>query len=133
VWYDFDKAALSLLSQLDQKKQERWEEAVNSIDFSHSSRKAWRTINKLIGRSGRSSHFCPISANSIALQLVKNAAHKAIYREPTRLVNKELSDLCKIPTPLQMPPVSAGLGRTVARKSSIHVLCRGLDILKTYI
>jgi len=57
-----DRAASSLLSQLQQKKQERWEEAVNSIDFSHSSRKAWRTINKLTGRSGRSSRMCPVSS-----------------------------------------------------------------------
>ena len=31
-----DRATSSLLSRLQQKKQERWEEAVNSIDFSHS-------------------------------------------------------------------------------------------------
>jgi len=41
----------------------------------------------------------PVSANSIASQLVKNGAHKTGDREPTRLVNKELSDLWKIPTP----------------------------------
>jgi len=91
-----DRAASSLLSRLQQKKQERWKEAVNSIDFLHSSRQVWRTINKLTGRPGRSSRF---SANSIALQLVKNAAHKTSDREPTRLVNKELSDLWKNPTP----------------------------------
>ena len=56
------------------KNQVRWEEAVNSIDFAHSSRKAWSTISKLTGRSGRSSHLCPVSANSIASQLVKNGA-----------------------------------------------------------
>jgi len=50
-----DRATSSLLSRLQQKKQERWEEAVNSIDFSHSSRKAWRTIKKITGRSGRCS------------------------------------------------------------------------------
>ena len=94
-----DRATSSLLCWLKQKKQERWEEAVNSIDFSHSSRKAWRTINKLTGRSGRSSHVCPVSANSIASQLVKNGAHKTSDCEPTRLVNKQLSDLWKIPTP----------------------------------
>ena len=79
-------------------KQERWEEAVNSIDFSHSSRKAWSTINKLTGRSGRSSRLCPISPNSIVLQLVKNG-HTGPGHEATRLVNKQLSDLWKIPTP----------------------------------
>ena len=94
-----DRAASSLLSQLQQKKQERWEEAVNAIDFSHSSRKAWKTISKLTGRSRRSSCACPVSVNSIASQLVKNGAHKTGDREPTRLVNKEMSDLWKIPTP----------------------------------
>ena len=93
------RADSSLLSRLQQKKPEWWEEAVNSIDFSHSIRKAWRTTNKLTGRSGRSSGVCPVSQNSIASQLVKNGAHKTSDREPTRLVNKQLSDLWKIPTP----------------------------------
>ena len=95
---DSDRAASLLLSWLRQK-QERWEEAVNFIDFSHSSGKAWRTINKLTGSSGRSFHQCPVSAISIALQLVKDGAHKTGVRKSTRLVNKELSDLWKIPTP----------------------------------
>jgi len=99
VGTDSDRAASFLLSRLQQKQQERWEEAVNSIDFSHSSRKAWRTINKLTGRSGRSSRLCSVSANSIASQLVKNRVHKTGGRESTRFVNKQLSDLWKIPTP----------------------------------
>ena len=99
VGTDSDRAASSLLSRLEQKKHERWEEAVNSIDFSHSSRKVWRTINKLTGKSGRSFRQCPVSANSIASKLVKNGAHRTGDREFTRLVNKELSDLWKIPTP----------------------------------
>ena len=99
VGTDSDKAGSSLLSGLGQK-QERWEEAINSIDFSHSH-KAWRTTNKLTGRSGRSFHQCPVSTNSIASQLMKNGAHKTgdHNHKSTRLVNKELSDLWKIPTP----------------------------------
>jgi len=42
---------------------------------------------------------CPVSANFISSQLVKNGARKTGNRESTRLVNKELSDLWKIPTP----------------------------------
>jgi len=99
VGTDSDRAASSLLSRLGQKNQERWEEVVNSIDFSDSSRKAWRTINKLTGRSGCSFHQCPVSANSIASQVVKNGAHKTGDRKSTTMVNKELSDLWKIPTP----------------------------------
>jgi len=59
VGTDSDRTASALLFWLVQKKQERWEETVNSIDFSHSNRKAWRTINELTGRSGRSSRLCP--------------------------------------------------------------------------
>jgi len=98
VGTDFNRAASSLLSQLGQK-QGRWEEAVNSIDFLHSSRKVWRTVNKLTGRFGRFFHQCPISANSIAPQLVKNGAEETRDCKSTRLVNKQLSDLWKIPTP----------------------------------
>jgi len=96
---DRDSDRVSLLSRQEQKKQERWEEAVYSIDFWHSSRKAWDTINKLTGRSGRSSRLCSVSANSIASQLVKNGAHSTGGRESTRLVNKELSSLWKVPKP----------------------------------
>ena len=99
AWTDYDRSASSLHSRLQQKKQERWEEAVNSIDFSHSSHKAWSTINKLASRSGRSSRLCPISANSIASQLVKNGIHRTGGRESSGLINKVLSDLWKIPTP----------------------------------
>ena len=99
VGTDSDRTASVLLSRLQQKKQERWEEAVNSIDFSHSSRKVWRTINKRTGRSGCSSRLWSVSANSIVLQLVKNGTHRTEDRESTRLLNKELSDLWKIPTP----------------------------------
>jgi len=45
-----EKAAIAL----EQKKLEQWQEAVNSIDFSHSSRNAWNTTNKLTGKSGHS-------------------------------------------------------------------------------
>ena len=93
VGTDSDRAASSLLSRLGDKKQERWEEAVNSIGFSHSNRKAWRTINKLTGRSGRSFYQCPVSGNSIASQFVKNGAHRTGDPKSTRLVYKELSDL----------------------------------------
>ena len=120
----FTRAASSLLPRLGQKKQERWEEAVNSIGFSHYSRKAWRTINKLTGGSGPSFQQW-ISANSTASQLVKNGAHRTGDRESIRLVNKELSDLWKITTPeghsisepFRQEELAAALRRLKPRKS----------------
>ena len=48
---DSSLAATALLAKLDRKRRDRWSEAVRSIDFSHSSRKAWSILNNLTGRS----------------------------------------------------------------------------------
>jgi len=69
------------------------------LRFSHSSHKVWSTISKLIGRSGYFSRLCPVSANCMVSQLVKNGGHKTSSRESTRLVNKRLSNLWKVPAP----------------------------------
>ena len=99
VGTDSDRTASSLLSRLGQKRQKRWEEADNSIDFSYSSRKVWSTISKVTGRSGRASGQCLVLANSIASQLVNNKARKTGSHNSLRLINKQLSDLWKVPTP----------------------------------
>ena len=59
----FGSAATALLSHLDQQRYERWNEAFNSIDFSHSSSLAWNTLTWLTSRLGHTSHKCSISAN----------------------------------------------------------------------
>ena len=89
---DSGRGALSLFSRLEQK-QERWEEAINSIDFLHSTAAARRgalSINLLAGLDARLV-CCPL--NSIARTIVKIGAHKTGVRESTRLVNKPLSSL----------------------------------------
>jgi len=105
VGSDSDRASSFLLSRLEQKKQERWEEAANSIDFIPSNfhrtipaRHGAPSINLLASLDAplacAPSRQTPSPRNSW-----KNGAHRNGGREPTRLVNKELSDLWKIPTP----------------------------------
>ena len=91
-------AASALLARLDEKRKERWSEAVNTIDFTYTSRLAWNTINKLTGRSRNSRRPCSISANCIASQLIKNGVCRTKDHEPGRLVAKEVSKLWKIQT-----------------------------------
>ena len=43
--------ATSLLNGLGEKRRQRWNETVSSIDFTYSSRKAWHTLNRLTGVS----------------------------------------------------------------------------------
>ena len=68
-------------------------EAVNSIDFMHSSWLARSTTNNLTGRTRHPHRYCPISANSIALQLVQNGVYKTKNFESVGFVMQELFEL----------------------------------------
>ena len=92
-------AATALLAKLDRKRRDRWSQAVRSIDFSQSSRKAWSILNKLTGRSRHSPRHCPVSADAIASQLVKNGKYEAVNRKSSRLVSQAVSDLWRATTP----------------------------------
>ena len=96
---DSSLAATALLAKLDKKRRDRWSEAVRSIDFSHSSRKAWIILNNLTGRSRHSPRHCPVSADAIASQLVRNGKYEAVNRKSSRLVFQEVSDLWRATTP----------------------------------
>ena len=56
-------------------------------------------MNNLTGRSRHSPPHCPISANAIASQLVRNGKHEAVDRKSPRLVSQEVSDLWRATTP----------------------------------
>ena len=92
-------AATALLAKLDRKRRDRWCEAVRSIDFSHSSRKAWSILNNLTGRSRHCPRHCPVSADPIASQLVRNGKYEAVDHKSSRLVSQEMSDLWRATTP----------------------------------
>ena len=96
-------AATALLAKLDRKRRDQWSEAVWRIDFSHSSRKAWSILNNLTGRSRHSPCHCPVSANAIASQLVRNGKYEATDRKCSQLVSQEVSDLWRatIPDPVE--------------------------------
>ena len=96
---DSSLAATALLAKLDRKRRDRWSKAVQSIDFSHSSRKVWSILNNLTGRSPHSPRHCPVSANAIASQLVRNGKYEAVDRKSSRLVFQEVSDFWRATTP----------------------------------
>ena len=57
---------------------DRWFEAVRSIEFSHSSQKAWSILNNLTGRSRYFPRCCPVSADAIASQLFRNGRYESL-------------------------------------------------------
>ena len=95
---DSSLAATALLAKLYKKRRDRWSEAVRSINFSHSSRKAWSILNNLIGRSRHSPRHCPVSTDAIASQLVGNGKYEAVDCKLSQLVSQEVSDLWRTTT-----------------------------------
>ena len=56
-------------------------------------------LNNLTGRSRHSPRHCPVSADAIASQLVRNEKYEAADRKSSRLVSQEVSDLWRATTP----------------------------------
>ena len=92
-------ASAALLAKVDRKRRDKWSKAVRSIDFSRSSRKAWSILNNFTSRSRHSPRHCPLSANAIASQLVRNGRYEAVDHKLSRLVSQKVSDLWKATTP----------------------------------
>ncbi|KAI4829269.1 hypothetical protein KUCAC02_023323 [Chaenocephalus aceratus] len=87
---EVDVTAAALLKKLDITRRARWTEVVESIDFTHSSRKAWQTINQLTGRN-TTPHSCPVTANAIASQLLKNGRFPDADKAFARLTSRKVS------------------------------------------
>ena len=85
-----------LTSCLDRKRRERWIESVEGIDFTHSSRKAWKTFNRRTGRY-ESPRQCPITANAIAHQLLANGRYAGASKAHSLNVKQQCSALWKSP------------------------------------
>jgi len=62
--------ATKLVEHLNNKRQEKWIQTISKIDFTHSSSKAWKTMNSLTGKTS-AKKACPISPNLIADQVIK--------------------------------------------------------------
>ena len=56
-------------------------------------------MNNLTGRSRHSPRHCPVSADAIASQLVRNGKYEAVDCKSSRLVFQEVSDLWRATTP----------------------------------
>ena len=67
----FSSAATNLINHLNARRQEKWTQSITDIDFTHSSRKTWNKINNLIEKKSVKK-VCPISANLIANQVIRN-------------------------------------------------------------
>ena len=86
------KVAAALFDHLNENQHEHRIEAVSNINFTHSSRRAWNSINRLTGKSSTKRN-CPISLNIIAKQPVENGMYPVSNKTLKREVLQESSNL----------------------------------------
>lgn len=93
---DRDKAADNLFRSLTEKRRQRWTETVESINFTHSSRRGWQILNKLTGRSTTPAQ-CPVTANSIASLLLSNGRSPNADKDFARQTSVRVHELLRAP------------------------------------
>nr|CAI5858165.1 unnamed protein product [Callosobruchus analis] len=72
-----------LLHSLDASRRSKWEDTVQHIDFTRSSRKAWSLLRKLGGGNQIQREGAPLHPNVVAHQIVKTS--RAVSDKPTRV------------------------------------------------
>ena len=81
--------AAHIIESLEASRRQRWEAAMEQLDFTHSSRKGWNLLRKLgaAQRPPATKHF-PVSANQVASHLV-NIAKAPLSKPVKRQVHDE--------------------------------------------
>ena len=135
-----NQSATQLLEYLDLQRQKKRIETVEEINFTHSSRKAWATINRLTGNNKRHTSKAALHPNKIASCLVNNGKYKSYDRD--RKINNELkqawhspsadSDLCSDFTVTEVKSAIKSLKKANLPDLTISILnstCTSLALL----
>uniref|UniRef100_H3AFP9 Endonuclease/exonuclease/phosphatase domain-containing protein n=1 Tax=Latimeria chalumnae TaxID=7897 RepID=H3AFP9_LATCH len=92
-----EEEASNIASQLNKTQKTRWQETVESINFTHSSQKAWQTINHLTGKSAKQEPY-PVTPDDIARTIINNGKYPHPDRAFSRLANAKLKEARHMPS-----------------------------------
>lgn len=81
-----------LLHELDAARRLRWSETVQSLDFKHSSRRAWKLLRRLGGASEQPGLKPNVTANTIANHIVETS-RSTCDKQHTSAIKRELTSL----------------------------------------
>ena len=69
----------ALLDDISEAHRSKWKEMIESTDFTHSSRKAWKTINKLTKDYTAPQQQSKVTADQVAHQLLLNGKGNKLH------------------------------------------------------
>ena len=69
----------ALLDEISEAQRSKWKEMIESTDFTHSSRKAWKTINTLTKDYTKPQQQCKDTADQVAHQLLLNGKGNKLH------------------------------------------------------
>ena len=69
----------ALLDEISEAQRSKWKEMIESTDFTHSSRKAWKTINKLTKDYIEPQQQCKVTVDQVAHQLLLNGKGNKLH------------------------------------------------------
>ena len=67
------------LLEISEAQRSKWKEMIESTDFTHSSRKAWKTINKLTKDYTEPQQQCKVTVDQVAHQLLLNGKGNKLH------------------------------------------------------
>ena len=69
----------ALLDEISEAQHSKWKEMIESTDVTYSSRKAWKTINKLTKVYTKPQQQCKVTADQVAHQLLLNGKGNKLH------------------------------------------------------
>ena len=78
----------ALLDEISEAQRSKWKEMIESTDFTHGSRKAWKTINKLTKDYTEPQQQCKVTADQVAHELLLKWQWEQTARSTKREDNK---------------------------------------------
>lgn len=118
-----------LLKSLDNNRMIKWQETMDGMDFTHSSRKAWSVINRLDSGKTVKAGTLPIHPNVVANRIVKmsrapsDKAHTRTIKHQLRRLKTECQQNSPYARPISHEEVSIGLTKIKNGKAA------GLDAI----
>lgn len=124
-----NEVADELIHSLDNARKEKWLKTVESMNFTHSSRKAWSVIRRLGAANAKSNGKASISADNVASRLVqltkvnmeKNVMTK--IRHKLKSKRKKLSHNSEVSNPFTTDEIVEAISNIKAGKAA------GLDYI----